>query len=90
MEEESAVDRVISRMYYDQGGHGSMKKTYAEAPKKNKIITEADVKAWFYKNINRKTDLAGYNSFIKKEPKEEYQMDLLFFFDLKDPVYKGG
>ena len=24
------------------------------------------------------------------KPKEEYQMDLLFFFDLKDPVYKGG
>ena len=90
MEEESAVDRVISRLYYDQGGHGSMKKTYTEAHKENKFISEADVKAWFYKNINRNTDLAGYNSFITNEPKEEYQMDLLFFFDLKDPVYKEG
>jgi hypothetical protein len=89
-EEESAVDRVISSMYYDQGGHGSMKKTYAEAHKRNKYISEADVKAWFYKNILRKKDLPGYNSFITSKPSEEYQMDLLFFFDLKDPEYKGG
>ena len=89
MEEESAVDRVISSMYYAQEGHGSMKKTYAEAHKRNKYIAEADVKDWFYKNILRKKDLAGYNSFITSKPKQEYQMDLMFFADLKDE-YEGG
>ncbi len=74
-EEESAVDRVISRMYYDQGGHGSMKKTYAHAHNINKYISEADVKAWFHKNILRKKDLLGYNSFITSKPNEECQMD---------------
>ena len=89
-EEENVKDKVISRMYYDLGGHGSVKKTYDQAHKKNKTITEADVKDWYYKTIPRKNDLPGYNSFIASQPKEEYQVDLLFFFDLKDPVYKGG
>ena len=89
-EEESIKDQVISKIYYDLGGHGAMKKTYTQAHKKNTAITESDVKDWYYKNIPRKNDLAGYNSFIANAPKEEYQMDLLFFFDLKDPVYKGG
>ncbi len=83
-------DEGISRMYYDLGGHGSMKKTYEQAHHENKTITEADVKDWCYKNIPRKNDLPGHSSFTASEPKEEYQMDLLFFFDLKDPVYKGG
>jgi hypothetical protein len=83
-------EEVINRVYYDLAGHGSMKKTYAHANQQNKTITEADVKDWFDKNIHRKTDLAGYNSFITNEPKEEYQMDLMFFKDLKDPEYEGG
>jgi hypothetical protein len=85
-----AKDHVISKMYYDLAGHGSMKKTYEYANKKNKTITEADVKDWFYRNIQRKNDLAGYNSFIATDPQEEYQIDLMFFADLKDPEYEGG
>ena len=57
-------EEVISRVYYDQAGHGSMKKTYEHANNLNKSITEAHVKDWFYRNIQRKNDLAGYNSFI--------------------------
>ena len=76
--EESASDKLISKIYYDPAGHGSIKKTYNEVHKKTKMITEADVKAWFYRNIPRKTNLAGFNSFIVHEPKEEHQMDLMF------------
>ena len=81
---------VIAKIYYDPAGHGSVRKTYLDAHKKDGSISEADVKAWFYKNLQRKTHLAGHNSFITHEPKEEYQMDLMFFFDLKDPEYYGG
>ena len=80
-------EEVIDRIYHDLGGHGSMKKTYTQSHGVDKRITEANVKTWFYNNIPRKTDLAGYNSFIAKKPKQEYQMDLMF---LKDPEYEGG
>ena len=43
-----------------------------------------------YRNIQRKNDLAGYNSFRVTDPHEEYQIDLMFFADLKDPEYEGG
>ncbi len=72
-------EEVINRVYYDQAGYGSIKKTYAHANQRNNAITEADVKYWFHKNIQRKKDLAGYNSFTTSEPHEEYQMDLMFF-----------
>jgi Integrase core domain len=81
---------IIAKIYYDPAGHGSIHKTFIAAHKKDATITEADVKKWFYDNIQRKTDLAGYNSFITSEPKEEYQMDLMFFFDLKDPEFYGA
>ena len=89
-EEGNIKDEIISTVYYDRGGHGSMKKTYYDAHKMNNIITEADVKDWFYKNTQRKKDLPGYNSFITSKPREEYQMDLMFFADMHDRIYEGG
>ena len=83
-------DAIIERIYYDPGQHGSVRKTYLAAHQRNQTITEAYVKAWFTRNIARKKDLAGYNSFITSEPREEYQMDLMFFADLHDPEYEGG
>ena len=41
---ENVKDNVISRMYYDLAGHGSVKKTYTQAHRRNSTITEADVK----------------------------------------------
>ena len=83
-------DAIISRVYHDRGGYGSMKKTYAEAHLTNRFITEADVKDWFYRNTQRKKDLPGYNSFITSEPREENQMDLMLFADMRDRVFEGG
>ena len=42
------------------------------------------------KNVARKTQLKGMNSFIAHTPAEEYQMDLFFMSDLKDPEYACG
>ena len=70
------MDKIIDKIYHDPAGHGSMRTTYEDAKKKDKSITYVDIQAWFKKNIERKTQLKGYNSFIASEPKEEYQMDL--------------
>jgi len=78
---------IIDKTYHDLAGYVSMKTTLEDARKVDKSITMDDVKKWFDKNVERKTNLKGYNSFIASEPREEYQMDLMFFIDLKDPDY---
>ena len=45
--------------------------------------------SWWQKNIEKKTNYKGYNSFIASEPYEEFQADLAFFTDLKNDKYAG-
>ena len=70
---------LIKKVYHDPAGHGSMKTTYEDAKQKDKSISYVDVKKWFDANIERKTQLKGYNSFIANDAKEEYQMDFFFY-----------
>ena len=81
---------IIDKIFYDPSGHASIRKTYADANKIDKAIKYADVKAWFEKNIDRTTQLKGYNSYVAPEPKFEYQIDLFFMNYLKDPEYSIG
>ena len=83
------MDKIIDKIYHDPAGHGSMRTTYEDAKKKDQSITYGDIQAWFKKNIERKTQLKGYNSFIASEPNEEYQMDLFFMNYLKDPEFNN-
>jgi hypothetical protein len=83
-------DEIINKIYYDLGGFGSMKTTLEDAQKYDKTITLNDIKAWFNKNVEKKTKQRGMNSFIANEPRDEYQMDLMFLNDLKDPIYTTG
>ena len=83
----SEKDSVIDKIYHDKAGFGSMKTTLDDARKIDKTITMDDVKKWFDKNVERKTNLKGYNSFVASETREEYQIDIMFFNDLKDPDY---
>lgn len=83
-------DEIISKIFYDLAGYGSMKTTYEDARKIDKSIKYDDVKAWFEKNVEKKTQLRGYNSYIANEAYDEFQIDLMFFNDLKDPEYNGG
>ena len=39
--------------------------------------------------IRPKKQLPGKNSFIASAPREEYQMDLMFFSDLPDKIKNG-
>ena len=44
-----------------------------------------DVKKWRLENTNKakKTDRKAFNSWVANKRKEEYQVDLFFFQDLK-------
>ena len=51
----------------------------------SKKITMDDVKKWRLENTNKekKTDRKNFNSWVANKGKEEYQVDLFFFQDLK-------
>ena len=72
----STKDEIISKTYYDMGGYVSITRTLKEAREIDPSIKEIDVKNWKDKNLQRKTNLKGQNSFIASEPKQEYQIDL--------------
>ena len=66
-------------MYYDPAGFGSIQTTLKDARAKDKTINLNDVKAWFKRNMERKTNLKGYDSFVANEPFEEFQVVPCFF-----------
>ena len=80
-------DSIIAKIYNDPAGFGSMQTTLADARKIDKTITIDDVRDRYNKNVERKTNLKGYNSFVASAPRDEYQIDIMFFTDLKDPDY---
>ena len=70
---------IIKNIYHDPSGFASVQQTYQEAREKDGSITLQNVKDWFSKNVERKKQLKGYNSFINDGAHEEYQVDLAFF-----------
>ena len=80
-------DAILSKIYFDPAGYGSINQTLKEAKAYDNTITYDYVKDWISRHTERKTNLSGFNSFIASGPHEEYQMDLMFFTDLKDPDY---
>ena len=85
-------DEIISKIYHDEAGYGSVKQTHLEARKKDPTITYADVQKWLHTKVEQKKQLKGYNSFIASEPREEYQIDLFFInrTDFPNEEYVGG
>ena len=69
-----------------EGSRGSLAATLKRARllTKNKITMD-DVKKWRLENTNKekKTDRKAFNSWVANTRKEEYQVDLFFFQDLK-------
>ena len=67
---------VITRIYYDMAGYGSVVTTYNDAKLEDPSITKAYVQGWFVGNaINRKQP-NGKQSFVAPGPGYEYQVDL--------------
>ena len=81
---------IISKIYYDRSGFGSISTTYKDAKEKEPSITLNDVKEWFKKNVEQKKQLRGQNSFIPPHPFYEFQMDLFFINDLEKQKYRVG
>ena len=69
---------IISKIYFDRSGYGSIKTTLDDARKIDKSINLNDVRQFFNNNVEKKTNLKGYNSFIAPHPYYEYQADLFF------------
>ena len=82
-------DDVISKVYYDPAGYGSMATTFKDVKKRDATITLADVKDWFSRNVERKVGYRGFNSYIGDKAQQEYQADL-FFFNEPNIEYKVG
>ena len=84
------MEKIIYDTYTDLAGFNNLKDHFKSAKAKDNSITLEDVKKWRSKNIELKTNLKGYNSWVPSHPREEYQMDLAFFpDDDEDEKYQG-
>ena len=72
-----ANSAIISKVYYDLSGHGSMHETAKDAKDIDKSIECSVVKAWLDNRIKIKSAVKGTNSFVAKGPYQEYQLDLM-------------
>ena len=81
---------IISKIYFDKSGYGSIKTTFEDARKKDNSITIEDVKQFFNEKVNKKTQLKGYNSFVAPYAYYEFQFDLFFIQDLENQKNKVG
>ena len=88
----SDKNKIISDIYFDRSGFGSIATTFKDAKAKDKSITLADVKAWFEKNVDRKRPMSGFNSFVAPYAYYEYQVDLFFITnnDLDNQKFNVG
>ena len=75
-------NQIISKIYYDPAGYGSITATFKEAFKQDKKITLNTVKEWFKSNLETTKQVKGSNSFVAPYPYYEFQLDLMFFNDL--------
>ena len=73
-----AKEKIIKAAYNDPAGFGTPAQTLKDAKAKGPTITLKDVKAWFAKNVERKGNLRGMNSFVPQDAKHEIQIDLFF------------
>lgn len=83
-------NEIISKIYNDPAGFSSIKTTVDDAKKQDKTITIDDVKLWFSKNVEKKNQLKGINSFVAPHPYYEYQLDLFFINDMENQKFKIG
>ena len=74
-------EEIISKVYYDPGGYGSINETYKDAKEKDSSITLNNIRQWFTKNIARQNNLRRYNTFVAKSPDQEIAVDLFFITD---------
>ena len=72
-------DYIISKIYFDRSGYGSIQTTCQDAKKRAQSIAINDVRDWFKKNVEQKKQLRGQNSFIPPYPFYEFQFHLFLY-----------
>jgi hypothetical protein len=90
MSSKEEKDAIISKVYYDPSGYGSLQATYNESRLKDITISKQFVQGWFSENINKTKQPGGKNSFVAPGPGYEYQIDLFYLSDLKNQKMKYG
>ena len=83
-------DGLLKKVYYDPAGYGSIQDTYKDAKKKDATIKVSDVKDWFERNVERKKQLRGFNSYVSKGPRDEFEVDLFDVNYLGQKEYRYG
>ncbi len=86
----NSKEDIISKTYFDKSGFNSIKNTFNDVRKIDKTITLDMVKSWFRGNVEKKTQLKGYNSFVAPYPYYEFQFDLFFINDLENQKIRVG
>jgi hypothetical protein len=80
-------DEIISKIYYNESGYGSIIKTHKAAKAIDKTISVKYVSKWFDENVGKKGQPKGSNSFVAQYAFQEFQIDLCFFKDLPNQKY---
>ena len=65
-----------------------MKDTYEKAKQQYQTIKFIDVKNWYNDNVQKTTQLRGYNSYIPPHVNFAYDFDLFFITKREDLEYK--
>ena len=75
-------EQIIGEAFNKYSNFGNVAETLEDARKVDKSITRKDVMAYKNKYYIPLKYHRGVNSYVAKQPKEEYQIDLMFFKDL--------
>ena len=85
--------KIISEIYFDRAGYGSLKTTLEDSKKKDSSITMDDVRQFFRKNVEIKRKDTKWNSFVAPHNNHTYQIDLFFmgYYDFdEEQKFRGG
>ena len=90
-EEPMPVDKeqIIGEAFNKYSNFGNVAETLEDARKVDKSITRKDVMAYKNKYYIPLKYHRGVNSYVAKRPKEQYQIDLMFFKDLYKKLKEG-
>ena len=84
-----STNAKISQVYEDRSGFGSMAQTIKDVKRYYPEINKTDVERWYKANVERNVvQRSGYNSYVAKEPLEEFQIDLFNMKIKEDEEYK--
>ena len=83
-EQKFGKEKIIAAAFNDYINFGNVARTLADAKKQDKSITRKDVQDYKDKYYVPLKNHRGVNSYVADKPRREYQIDLMFFDDLRE------